>query len=201
MLENQTVAAPPPSTPAKKQNSFLMETVKFSLIALIIVLPIRFFVAQPFIVSGASMEPTFETGEYLIVDELSYRFDPPKRGQVIIFRYPKDESKFFIKRIIGLPGETVEMRGKSLYIKNSAFPDGFKVEQSYLEEGYEREDYLTVILGEKEYFVLGDNRGASSDSRVWGNLPAKDIVGRAFVRLFPITKIELLPGDVGKAPL
>jgi len=178
-----------------------MEIIKFSLIALVIVLPIRFFVAQPFIVSGASMEPTFDSGEYLIVDELSYRFEPPKRGQVIIFRYPKDESKFFIKRVIGLPKETVEMRGKDLYIRNSAFPDGFKIEQPYLGEGYDREDYLTVTLGAGEYFVLGDNRGASSDSRIWGTLPEKDIIGRALIRLFPITKIELLPGDAGNTPL
>ena len=192
---------PPPAAPAKKQESFLWEVVKFSLAALLIVLPIRYFVAQPFIVSGASMEPTFGSGEYLIIDELTYRFEPPRRGEVIVFRYPQDPSKFFIKRIVGLPGETVELRGTAIYIRNAALPDGFKIDQPYLGEGYGREDYLTATLGEGEYFVLGDNRGASSDSRVWGALPADDIVGRAFVRLLPLTRIDLLPGDASRAPL
>src|SRR5438105_1933429 len=92
-----------PPTPPPKKESFFGEIFKFTLIALVIVLPIRFFIAQPFIVQGASMDPTFETGEYLIVDQLSYHLGNPERGQVIIFKYPKDESKYFIKRVIGLP--------------------------------------------------------------------------------------------------
>ncbi|HEY4517614.1 MAG TPA: signal peptidase I [Candidatus Paceibacterota bacterium] len=195
MQPTEVPLTPPPADQKQKQGNFFLEIAKFSIIALIIVLPIRFFVAQPFIVSGASMEPTFETGEYLIVDELSYRFEPPKRGEVIIFRYPKDTTKFFIKRIIGLPGETVEMRGKDIYIHNGFFPDGFKMEQPYLESSEVRSDYLTVTLGSSEYFVLGDNRGASSDSRIWGNLPSKDIIGRAFIRLFPLSRLNFLPGD------
>ncbi len=90
--------------------------------------PIRLFVAQPFIVSGASMDPTFETGEYLIVDQLSYHFDDPVRGQVVIFKYPKDESKYFIKRVIGLPGETVQIEGTDVTIFNESNPDGKKLD-------------------------------------------------------------------------
>src|SRR6185295_2417670 len=102
--------------PQENRDSFFTELLKFAVIALIIVVPIRFFVAQPFIVSGASMDPTFHNGQYLIVDELSYRFSPPQRGDVIIFRYPRDPSQFFIKRIIGLPGETVKIQGGSISI-------------------------------------------------------------------------------------
>lgn len=149
-----------------KQSGFwqVFEFIKFAAIAVIIVLPIRMWVAQPFIVSGASMDPTFKDGDYLIVDELSYKFNEPKKGDVIVFRYPKDETKFFIKRIMGLPGDTVEIAGQQ------------------------------VILKQGEFYVLGDNRDRSLDSRVWGHVPEKNIIGRAFVRLLPINKIDYLPG-------
>ena len=92
------------------QENFFKEIIKFALLAVIIVLPIRFFIAQPFIVSGASMDPTFADKQYLIVDQISYRFDGPKRGDVIIFRYPLNTKKFFIKRIVGLPSKTIKIK-------------------------------------------------------------------------------------------
>lgn len=176
-----------------RNDSFFGEMIRFAIITLAIVLPIRFFVAEPFIVSGASMEPTFKTGQYLIVDQLTYRFENPKRGEVIIFRYPNDPSKYFIKRIVGLPGETVVLSGTSVTIKNKKYPDGFSVDQSYIANI--KPENATYVLGADQYFVMGDNRPASSDSRVWGPLPKNDIVGRAFVRLFPPFAISLLPGD------
>tara|TARA_Y100000031_G_scaffold151507_1_gene192926 strand:- start:17532 stop:17960 length:429 start_codon:yes stop_codon:yes gene_type:complete len=139
------------------------------------------------------MEPTFDSSEYLIVDQLSYRFEEPKRGEVIIFKYPNDPSTFFIKRIIGLPGETLEMRDGKVFIKNEAPLEGFLLEEPYKKE--ETVDTLTTVLRENEYFVLGDNRKQSSDSRIWGALERKFIVGKAFIRLLPITKIEINPGD------
>ncbi|OGG47614.1 signal peptidase I [Candidatus Kaiserbacteria bacterium RIFCSPHIGHO2_01_FULL_49_13] len=201
-LENEPRRAPPPPPPVEKtepKENFFREILRFSIIALLIVLPVRVFIAQPFIVSGASMEPTFENGEYLIIDELSYRFEPPKRGEVVIFRYPKDPSKFFIKRIIGLPDETVELRGSKVIIHNQELPGGFTIEEPYLPTNVKREDYLTTTLRDNEYFVLGDNRGASSDSRIWGTLPAENITGRAIVRLLPITRISVFPGDATNA--
>lgn len=176
----------------KKENLF-KEVLKFSLIAILIVAPIRIFVAQPFIVSGASMEPTFDSKQYLIVDQLSYRFNEPKRGEVVIFRYPNDPSTFFIKRIVGLPGETVEMRSGKLTVKNVAFPGGFLVKEPYIEE--ETDDTFNIELDDDEYFVLGDNRVHSSDSRVWGPLEKKFITGKALIRLFPIAKFGVNPGD------
>jgi signal peptidase I len=172
-----------------------MEIVRFSLIAILIVIPIRMFIAQPFIVSGASMENTFHTGEYLIVDQVTYHFNQPTRGEVIIFRYPRDPSKFFIKRIIGLPGDTVNIEDGVVRIKNEATPEGFILDESYLEEMPEAAP-LTETLGEREYFVMGDNRDESSDSRSWGVLQEDRIIGRAWLRLFPPTMIELLPGAI-----
>lgn len=177
----------------KERGSSFSEIIRFSLIALIIVLPIRFFVAQPFIVSGASMEDTFETGEYLIVDQLTYRFDEPMRGDVIIFRYPKDPTKFFIKRIVGLPGDTLDIVGANVIITNAEFPEGVVLKEDYVEDMQPSAD-LTKTLGEDEYFVMGDNRNASSDSRVWGVLQRENIIGRAFLRLFPFNEIDVFPG-------
>ncbi|MDZ4226193.1 MAG: signal peptidase I, partial [Patescibacteria group bacterium] len=136
---------------------------------------------------------TFDNGEYLIVDELTYRFDEPKRGDVIIFKYPKDPSQYFIKRVIGLPTETVHIESGSASVVKA---DGSQVE---LEEPYVVNEgnggNLTVRLSEDEYFVMGDNRPESSDSRVWGVLPKENIVGRALLRLLPIQHANFLPGS------
>jgi signal peptidase I len=170
------------------------DVIKFALIALIIVVPIRWFVAQPFIVRGASMEPTFDNGEYLIVDQLTYHLEEPKRGDVIIMRYPKDPSIYFIKRIIGLPNETVELQGKRVIVQRGVGAPPLSLDQSFISETRMRDEYGVYALGPDEYFVMGDNRIESSDSRSWGTLPRKDVVGRAFLRLFPPTQISLFPG-------
>jgi len=172
------------------------DLVKFALIALLIVVPVRIFIAQPFIVRGASMEPTFQNGEYLIVDQLSYRLGDPKRGDVIILRYPKDESVFFIKRVIGLPGETVEIVGDSITILPRNGTDPITLDESYIPPERLQNEYGVYTLTDDEYFVMGDNRNESSDSRVWGPLPARDVVGRALVRLLPVTRINVLPGGI-----
>ncbi len=181
-------------TQQKKEN-FLKEIVKFTLIALAIVIPIRAYVAQPFIVSGASMDPTFATGQYLIVDQLSYHFENPKRDDVIIFRYPRDPETYFIKRIIGLPGENLSMNDGKVTIVNSANPQGFLINESaYITKEHRTSDTFNITLGPTEYFVMGDNRPQSSDSRSWGPLEKKFIVGKPFVRLLPFSKISLFPG-------
>ena len=179
---------------SEASSSFVKDVVSFALIALVIVLPIRWFIAQPFIVRGDSMVPTFHSGDYLIVDQLSYRFEEPERGDVIIMRYPKDESVYFIKRIIGLPGETVELQGERIIIRKGPGVDAVTLEQSYIPKNSFRPEYGTYTLDTDEYFVMGDNRDESSDSRVWGSLPRKDVIGKAFLRLFPPTDIDYLPG-------
>ena len=177
----------------KKGGGFFAEIIRFTLVALFIVIPIRIFIAQPFIVQGASMDPTFATGQYLIVDQLTYRFEKIERGDVIVFRYPKDPSKFFIKRVIGLPGDNLTIEGNVVTIKNEAHPAGFKLEEPYVRTM--RPDTHTIeVLGAHEYFVMGDNRDASSDSRIWGVLRDDLIVGRALIRLLPVPDASILPG-------
>lgn len=178
----------------EKKESFISEVIRFSLIALLIVLPIRMFIAQPFIVSGASMENTFSTGEYLIVDQVTYSFEAPQRGDVIVFRYPRNPSKFFIKRIIGIPGDTITIEGQGVTITNETYPEGIQLDENYVTDGIK--EFNTVeTLGSDEYYVMGDNRDNSSDSRTWGILPEDNIIGRAYVRLFPLTEIGFLPGS------
>ena len=164
----------------------IWEFSKIVIISLAIVLPIRFFVAQPFIVRGASMEPTFQDGQYLIIDELSYFLRSPERGEVIVFRYPKDPTQFFIKRIIGLPGETVIIENRSVAIQNEEYPNGLVLEEDYLPSLLETVPNLHTTLQLGEYFVLGDNRPKSSDSRQWGVLENEFLIGRTMLRLWPV---------------
>ena len=139
------------------------------------------------------MSPTFENGQYLVVDELSYRLNDPERGDVAIFKYPKDTKKFFIKRVIGLPNETINIKGSDVTIINEKNPDGFIIDQPYVINTANND--LTFELKDEEYFVMGDNRSASSDSRSWGAVSRKLMVGKAFLRLLPINKIGILPGS------
>ncbi|MDE2031277.1 MAG: signal peptidase I [Patescibacteria group bacterium] len=169
------------------------DLIKFAAIALAIVVPIRMFIAQPFVVSGESMFPTFDNGQYLIVDEISYSLYGPHRGDVVVFHYPEDPSRFFIKRIIGLPNEKVEVKANSVTIYNNENPNGFALTENYVNE----KPFTTTgtwTTGKDEYFVMGDNRNRSSDSRMWGLLPRKLMVGRVYLRLLPLKTMSLLPG-------
>lgn len=167
--------------------------VIYFVITIAILLQVRLFIALPFVVSGESMRPTFETGDYIVVDQLTYRFEDPKRGDVVVFRYPNDPSKFFIKRIIGLPGEKVEVEDSKVTIYNEEHPKGLELTEPYI--FYTRDDEVEVMLGEDEFYVLGDNRFSSSDSRIWGPLSRDMILGRAFVRLYPFNQLDTLPGN------
>lgn len=189
--ENQHV---PSSDELTTSTNSTRNLIFFALIVIIIVLPIRLFVAKPFIVSGASMFPTFDTWHYLIIDQLTYRFEPPQRGDVVVFRFPQNPSRFFIKRVIGLPNETVELNKNTVTVFNDDNPNGFTIAEPYVSPDNIKETELRMQLGDNEYFVLGDNRKASADSRYWGPLESDRIVGRAFVRLFPFDVIEVLPG-------
>lgn len=176
--------------------SFAWEIFKIFIISLAIILPIRYFLIQPFFVKGASMEPNFDDGQYLIIDELSYRLRDPQRGEVIVFRYPANPKEFFIKRLIGLPGETVELSGSNLIIKNNDNEGGFVLdESSYLQKSANYNDYK-IILKSDEFFVMGDNRSASFDSRRFGPVARKYLVGRVWLRAWPVSS-----AGVPKAPV
>ncbi len=150
-------------------------------VAFLSVFLIHQFLAQPFLVQGASMEPNFKNGGYLLVDRISYRFKEPEKGDVIIFRYPQNRSLFYIKRIIGLPGEKIEIKGGDLFVNNNL------LEEEYLKPGTETSFFSVdkFILGKDQYFVLGDNRPFSFDSRRWGPINEKDIIGVVRVRFWP----------------
>jgi len=168
---------------------FIWETAKIIIISLAIIVPVRYYLVQPFFVKGASMEDNFHDGDYLLIDEISYRFNPPIRGDVVVFRYPENPSQFFIKRIIALPGETIQIKDNKVFIYNSDSPKGIVLGELYLSSGQQTSGEHFVKLDNSEYFVLGDNRLQSSDSRRWGTLDKKFITGKAFIRLWPFNKI------------
>lgn len=166
-----------------------LEFFKIIVVAVMIVAPIRYFLFQPFLVRGASMEPNFQQNDYLFVDELSYRFQEPKRGETIIFKPLGESSSPFIKRIIGLPGEEIEIKdGQIIITKNGE--QQILDESSYLPQNTYTPGSLKISLKENEYLVLGDNRSNSSDSRMFGPLPRENIIGRVFLRVFPLTNFD-----------
>ena len=169
---------------------FALDFIKVFIIAVAIIVPIRWFLFQPFVVTGDSMRPNFQNGDYLIIDEISYRFREPHRGDVIVLRFPNDESQFFIKRIIGLPNDRVVIENGKVKIYNSEHSQGFVMEEQYLPSNNLTYGNLDLTLDKDDFFVLGDNRLSSSDSRIWGTLPQKDIVGRVFLRIFPLPRLQ-----------
>ncbi|MBA7596484.1 Signal peptidase IB [subsurface metagenome] len=166
---------------------FIWEVSKIVIIALLIVVPIRYFVFQPFFVRGQSMEPNFRNGDYLIIDELTYQFRAPRRGEVVVFKYPQDPSQRYIKRIIGLPGETIKIQEGKVFIYQDEEIQA--LEEEYLSQLTQTPGSLQITLDRNEYFVLGDNRSVSADSRRWGALPEESIVGRVFLRAWPLTAL------------
>ena len=176
----------------------LKDLFTLALLIVLVVIPIRTFVISPFVVDGASMHPTFENLDYLIIDELIYNFTAPARGDVIVFRYPKDPSIFYIKRVIGLPGETVSISHGIVTIITAGGEKLALNEPYTVNEDATYTDVVSLNLG--EYFVMGDNRPNSSDSRIWGALPEKNIIGRVDLRLLPISKSSFFPGDATYSP-
>jgi len=172
---------------------FFVEIIKVVIISLAIIIPVRYFLIQPFYVKGASMEPSFHDHEYLIINEITYRFNDPDRGDIVVFRYPKDPSQYFIKRIIGLPGEKVKIKEGKVFVYNDEFPEGVILNEDVylLEEETPHLGKTEFILEEDEYFVLGDNRDASLDSRRFGPVPERLIIGKAWVRGWPFEKITI----------
>lgn len=167
--------------------------VKITLISLMIILPIRYFLIQPFYVKGASMEPNFYDHEYLIIDEISYRFSEPQRGDIVVFKYPRDPRQFFIKRIIGLPGEKIKIENGLVYVTVSGVTNTLTEEylQSDTETRLPISGYSETILQDDEYFLLGDNRDQSLDSRIFGPVKGDYIIGRTWLRGWPFNRLTL----------
>ncbi len=170
---------------------FILEMLKVAVLAGITIALIRYYLFKPFYVKGASMEPNFHEKEYLIIDELSFRFREPVRGEVIVFRFPEDPKEYFLKRIIGLPGETIKITEGKIFIYNNENPEGFELKESYLPKDLITQGDRTSKIGENQLFVLGDNRPNSFDSRRFGPIDKSLVVGRAWLRGWPPNKLAV----------
>jgi signal peptidase I len=164
----------------------LLEVFEIALVAVGSVFLVRTFLVQPFVVSGSSMAPTFENGDYLLIDQLTYRFRAPERGEVVVFRYPSNPSAYFIKRIIGLPGERVKIGDNRIEVTPTGAAGPVALKESYLPAGVVTGGDAEYELSDQQYFVLGDNRSFSLDSRIWGLLEKDYVIGLARVRLWPL---------------
>lgn len=201
MEQFEETSSPTPTSVPKDKNvsNFWRELLQLLVISAVIVIPFRLYVAQPFIVDGLSMYPTFDNGKYLIIDELTYHFEAPERGSVLVFKYPYDTSKYFIKRVIGLPGETVRVKNGKVSIMSKDSTVETVLDEPYVElfcdDTKSKENgcvsNVTETMDEGEYFVMGDNRFQSADSRMWGVVPTADIVGRPIIQFLPP---RLFPG-------
>lgn len=176
-----------------KAAKFLVEFLETALIIGVIAFIIRFFLIQPFVVEGASMEPNFHNNDYLLIEKVTEHFSGPKRGDVIVFRYPNNPKVNYIKRVIGIPGDTVIIENGLVSVKTSGSTEAKTVSENYLAPNFKTSGNINITLGKDEYFVLGDNRGNSSDSREWGILPKQDIVGRAWLVILPPSDFGFIP--------
>lgn len=165
---------------------FVWEVIKVVAISLVIIIPIRYFIIQPFYVRGSSMEPNFFDYEYLIIDEINYRFNEPERGQVVVLHDPRHTSEFFIKRIIGLPGDTVSMRNGKVYVNDQKLDESwYLAEDVYTDYAPNQDEF---IVPDNQYFVMGDNRQASYDSRRFGPVDRSEFIGRVWIRAWPVDR-------------
>ena len=176
---------------------YFIDVVETLVVAAAIFVVVYLFLLQPHQVRGASMEPNLSDGQYILTDKVTYRFGEPKRGDIIVFKAPVDENFDYIKRIIALPGETISIKNEQINIKNSEDPDGFVLDEPYSTNGTTSSgevlaDGAELTLGEDNYFVLGDNRNQSFDSREWGELPKENIIGKGWLRYWPVTDISFI---------
>jgi len=167
-----------------KRSQLAREIVEILALTLLIFLIVR-FVVQSYHIDGQSMEPGLYTGQFVMVNKTAYLFSPPERGDVIVFRYPHDTKVDYIKRIIGLPGDTIETDYKNVYV------NGKLLNESYVNIPYNRSGERWVVPA-NQYFVMGDNRPASEDSRSWGFVPKDYIIGKAAIVFWPLNTIHFI---------
>ena len=194
---NQPVSAKEDKKKPRKPHAVLEWVITLAA-AFLVAWFVRSTIIEPFVVIGASMDPTFATGQFLLVDRISYHFTAPARDDVIVFQYPdpdpQDAKQDYIKRIIGLPGEEVIIKDGAVSIEKTASSTPILLDEPYVEASHASHDDLSVQLGPDQYFVMGDNRIESSDSRAWGPLPAQNIIGRPALRLTPLYDLAFMPG-------
>lgn len=176
---------------------YVYEIVKTVVIVLFFALLIRTFLIQPFVVDGSSMEPTFHNREYLMVEKLNFALHKPNRGDIVVFRYPVDPRLNYVKRIVGLPGDRMEISGGKVTIFNNNNPSGMSLSESYIPTTVQTKvtgDTIkhTWVVDAKSYFVLGDNREHSDDSRSWGLVPEQNIIGKVWITVYPFDNFGLV---------
>lgn len=178
--------------------STLVDIIETVVVAAAIFVVVYLFLLQPHQVRGASMEPNFYDGEYILTDKISYRFSDPKRGDVVIFKAPTNPDVDFIKRIIALPGEKIEIINNNIKIYNESNPQGFTLSEPYkiMEPiaggSFIREGKIVEVPADR-YIVFGDNRTHSFDSREWGAVEKKSIIGKAWLRYWPVSRFSFIP--------
>jgi len=179
--------------------TFFFEIAETAILAILIFLALYLFLVRPHQIRGDSMLPNFHNGEYLLTEMVSYNLlkKEPQRGEVVVFRSPEQPNLDFIKRIIALPGEEIKLQNGRVFIINDANPEGFLLEEDYLEEGTATEGRRTIDDGEvfsvgDGYVVLGDNRERSSDSREWGIIKKENIIGKVWLRYWPPEAVALI---------
>lgn len=190
-LEEQAAAAP--REWAKGAGVVILEFIKIAILAAITISAVRYFIFKPFIVHGASMVPNFYENEYLIIDEISYRFKEPERGDIVVTRNPNKTDEFFLKRVVGLPGERVIVRDGTVRIATKDNPAGTALEEAYLPSREFTPGTVDITLGSDELYVMGDNRDASFDSRMFGPLKRNLVVGKVLLRGWPFDRAQRFP--------
>ncbi len=176
----------------KRAVSIFFDLIESVVVALSIFVVIYLFLVQPHQVKGASMDPTFHDGQYILTDKISYRFNLPQRGDVVVFKAPMNPDFDYIKRIIGLPGDTITIQEGQVVINEQPLSDEYIQSDTVLLPGQYIREGEQMTVGSDEFFVLGDNRSHSADSRQWGMVPKKDIIGKVFFRYWPVNKFGIV---------
>ncbi len=171
---------------------FILDLFETITLSAVIFLLVYLFVWQPHRIKGASMEPNFHDGELILTSKLSYKLNQPRRGDVIVFRAPLQEDRDYIKRIIGLPGDKVLVKDDRVYINNKLLSEPYLPQTTWTRDSYYLRDGQLKIVPPGTYVVMGDNRDHSSDSREWGPVPFGNIVGRVWLRYWPVSKFGLI---------
>jgi signal peptidase I len=174
---------------SQSTGALVRELIKVAVIAAITIIGVRELLFKPFYVEGQSMVPNFQPNQYLIIDELTYRFREPERGEVIVFKHT--DGQYLLKRVIGLPGERIKVGDGKITIYNDAHPEGLKLDETYLPDDLQTTGEEIVTLEKTQYFVLGDNRPNSLDSRRFGPISKNQMVGRVFFRGWPFDQVAV----------
>lgn len=169
-----------------KGGFMLREILESVVIAVVLAILIKLFLFQNFAIPSGSMEPTLYSGDYIGVNKIIYKLSEPKRGDVIVFKYPIDPKREFVKRLIGLPGETIQIRDNRVFIDNKI------IEQPFLPVGLNYPNYGPFKIPSGKYFMMGDNRPHSNDSRSWGTVPQNNIIGKAIFIYWPVKRMQVL---------